>query len=175
MPCCGRSVNGQDWRSILLITLYLFLMRCTASPNYFKQSSSENSLVPEHETELDARFQRLADRCKTDSAHLYLHGDIRRASHTSVGDRVRIEINFDASYRNGPQHSMPIWFRQGFMATPHAKRNWLALTPSRRKEILRYFSRLKSPAARRRNLASALYVLSGAAGRFMGRTCADRS
>jgi hypothetical protein len=107
--------------------------------------------------------------------YLYLHGDIRRASHTSVGDRIRIEINFDASYRNGPQHSMPIWFRQGLMATPQAKKKWLALTPSRKKEILRYFSRLKSPAARGRNLARALHVLSGAPGRFMGRTWADGS
>jgi Bacteriocin-protection, YdeI or OmpD-Associated/Domain of unknown function (DUF1905) len=107
--------------------------------------------------------------------YLYLHGDIRRASHTYVGDRVRIEINFDASYRNGPQHSMPIWFRQGLMANRRAKTNWLALTPSRKKESLRYFSRLKSPAARGRNLARALNVLSGAAGRFMGRTWADGS
>ena len=107
--------------------------------------------------------------------YLYLHGDIRRASHTSVGDRVRIEINFDASYRNGPQHSMPIWFRQGLMVTPQAKKNWLGLSPSRKKEILRYFSRLKSPAARGRNLARALHVLSGTPGRFMGRTWADGS
>jgi hypothetical protein len=107
--------------------------------------------------------------------YLYLHGDIRRASHTSVGDRVRIEINFDASYRNGPQHSMPVWFRQGLMATPQAKKNWLALSPSRKKEILRYFSRLRSPAARGRNLARALHVLSGTPARFMGRTWADGS
>jgi len=102
--------------------------------------------------------------------YLYLHGDIRRASHTSVGDRVRIEIDFDANYRNGPQHSMPIWFRQGLAANPQAKENWLDLSPSRKKEILRYFSRLESQAARGRNLSRALHVLSGAACRFMGRT-----
>jgi hypothetical protein len=107
--------------------------------------------------------------------YLYLHGDIRSASQTSVGDRVRIEIDFDASYRNGPQHSMPIWFRKGLAASAKAKRNWLALTPSRKKEVLRYFSRLKSPAARARNLGRALHVLSGAAGRFMGRSWADGS
>jgi hypothetical protein len=107
--------------------------------------------------------------------YLYLHGDIRKASQTHVGDRVRIEINFDASYRNGPQHSMPIWFRQGLMASPRAKMNWQALTPSRKKEVLRYFSHLKSPAAQGRNLARALHVLSGTAGRFMGRKWADGS
>jgi Bacteriocin-protection, YdeI or OmpD-Associated/Domain of unknown function (DUF1905) len=107
--------------------------------------------------------------------YLYLHGDMRRASQASVGDRVRIEIDFDASYRTGPQHSMPSWFRRGLLATPRAKKNWLALTPSRRKEILRYFSRLKSPAARGRNLASALHVLSGETSRFMGRLWAEGS
>jgi hypothetical protein len=107
--------------------------------------------------------------------YLYLHTDVRRASQTSVGDRVRVEVEFDSSYRNGPQHSMPIWFRRQLMVNAQAKKNWLALTPSRKKEVLRYFSRLKSPAARARNLARALQVLSGAAGRFMGRAWADGS
>jgi hypothetical protein len=107
--------------------------------------------------------------------YLYLHADVRRASQTSVGDRVRVEVEFDSSYRNGPQHSMPIWFRRGLMVNRPAKKNWLALTPSRKKEILRYFSRLKSPDARARNLARALRVLAGAAGRFMGRRWADGS
>src|ERR1700722_12015039 len=107
--------------------------------------------------------------------YLYLHGDVRRTSHASVGDRVRVEINFDASYRNGPQHTMPAWFRLGLTANPQAKKNWLALTPSRKKEILRYFSRLRSPAARTRNLARALHVLSGASARFMARTWSDGS
>lgn len=92
-----------------------------------------------------------------------------------MGDRVQSEINFDASYRNGPQHSMPIWFRQELVANRQAKKNWLALAPSRKKEILRYFSRLKSEAARGRNLAGALHVLSGAAGRYMGRNWTDGS
>src|SRR6266446_5554622 len=33
--------------------------------------------------------------------YLYLHGDIRKASGTEVGDRVRVEVNFDATYKNG--------------------------------------------------------------------------
>ena len=107
--------------------------------------------------------------------YLYLHADVRRASQTSVGDRVRIEVEFDSRYRNGPQHAMPIWFGRGLLMNRRAKKNWLALTPSRKKEILRYFSQLKSPAARARNLARALQVLSGMAGRFMGRAWADGS
>jgi len=103
------------------------------------------------------------------SFYLYLHGDIRKASGTAAGDRVRVQIEFDAAYKNGPQHPMPKWFKQALAANPQAMTNWTALIPSRKKEILRYFSRLTSPAARARNLVRALSVLSGEPGRFMAR------
>jgi len=103
------------------------------------------------------------------SFYLYLHGDIRKASGTAVGDRVDVEIEFDTSYQNGPQHPMPRWFKQALAANSQAMKNWTALIPSRKKEILRYFSRLNSPDARARNLAKALHVLSGETGRFMAR------
>ena len=104
------------------------------------------------------------------SFYLYLHGDIRKASRTAVGDRVRVEIDFDASYRSGPQHRMPRWFKRALAANPQAMKSWTALIPSRKKEILRYFARLNSQDARARNLAKALHVLSGKMGRFMART-----
>jgi hypothetical protein len=106
---------------------------------------------------------------------LYLHGSMRKASGTKVGDRVRVDIDFDAAYRNGPQHPMPKWFKQALEGNPQARKNWTALIPSRKKEILRYFSRLVSVDARVRNLAQALHVLSGQAGRFMGRVWKDGS
>src|ERR1700730_7988982 len=99
--------------------------------------------------------------------YLYLHGDVRKASGTAVGDRVRVEIDFDATYRHGPQHPMPRWFKQALAENLEARKNWMALIPSRKKEILRYFARLNSRDARARNLAKALHVLSGRTGRFM--------
>jgi hypothetical protein len=107
--------------------------------------------------------------------YLYLHGSMRKASGTAVGDRLRVEIEFDAGYRNGPQHPMPKWFKQALDGNPQARKNWTALIPSRKKEILRYFSRLVSDDARVRNQALALHVLSGHAGRFMGCDWKDRS
>ena len=103
------------------------------------------------------------------SFYLYLHGDVRRASGTKVGDRVAVELRFDAKYRNGPLHPMPSWFKQALSKNPKAMKNWEALIPSRKKEILRYFSWLKSKEARERNLEKALRVLSGGKGRFMAR------
>jgi hypothetical protein len=104
------------------------------------------------------------------SFFLYLHGDIRKASGAAVGDRVNVEIEFDASYRSGPQHRMPRWFKEALAANPLVQENWKALVPSRKKEILRYLSRLKSPAAQERNLTRIIKVLSGEPGCFMART-----
>jgi hypothetical protein len=106
------------------------------------------------------------------SFYLYLHGDVRKASNTKVGDRVVAEVAFDAAYRNGPMHPMPPWFEVALANNPKAIANWDALIPSRKKEILRYFSWLKSEAARARNLERALHVLSGRKGRFMARAWA---
>ena len=106
----------------------------------------------------------------TGAFYLYLHGDVRRASETNVGDRVNVELVFDAAYRNGPMHPMPNWFRVPLARNAKALEAWYALIPSRKKEILRYFSWLKSPDARERNVARALHVLAGKGGRFMARS-----
>ncbi len=108
------------------------------------------------------------------SFYLYLHGDVRNASETAVVDRVRVAIEFDAKYRGGRQ-PMPRWFKEALAANPRAKQNWTALTPSRKKEVLRYLSRLRSEKARNRNLARALDMLSGTSGRFMARSWKDGS
>lgn len=106
------------------------------------------------------------------SFYLYLHGDVRKASQTNVGDRVKVDVRFDAAYKNGPMHPMPPWFRSALAKNPKAKKNWEALIPSRQKEILRYFSWLKTPAARERNVQRAIRALSGKPGRFMARSWA---
>lgn len=104
------------------------------------------------------------------SFRLYLHGSVRKVSNTGVGDRVEVEVRFDAKYKNGPSHPMPVWFRDTLGNSAIAKKNWEALIPSRKKETLRYFATLKSVEARKRNLARALEALSGEATRFMARS-----
>ena len=104
------------------------------------------------------------------SFYLYLHGDVREASNTKVGDAVSVELEFDKEYKNGPAHPMPYWFSDALNLNRRAKGAWAELIPSRRKEILRYFSWLKTPAAQSRNVQRAIHVLSGGKGRFMGRS-----
>ena len=104
------------------------------------------------------------------SFYLYLHGEVRKASKTKVGDRVTVEVEFDREYRNGPQHEMPEWFGIPLSKNRKASKSFDALSPSRQKEILRYFANLKSDEARERNVKRALAVLSGSKERFMGRS-----
>lgn len=104
------------------------------------------------------------------SFYLYLHADVRTASKTKVGDTVLVDVSFDVDYKGGPAHEIPDWFQTALNKNLKAKQNWEALIPSRQKEILRYFSWLKSDEAKRRNLEKAIHVLSGNEGRFMARS-----
>jgi hypothetical protein len=104
---------------------------------------------------------------------LYLHGAMRKSAQVDVGDIVTIGLDFDLAYRNGPMHPMPDWFRSELERDPVATVNWDALTPSRQKEVLRYFAALKSETARERNVARAIAALTGSTVRFMGRDWVD--
>ena len=81
------------------------------------------------------------------SFYLYLHGHVRKASDTKVGDTVTVELEFDDKYKSGPANPMPSWFNAALRKNKKAKRAYDELIPSRKKELLRYFSRLKSPVA----------------------------
>jgi hypothetical protein len=105
--------------------------------------------------------------------YLYLHGHIRKASNTKVGDSVNVNITFDSNYKSGPMHPMQDWFRKPLEKNLKAKENWKNLTPSRKKEILRYFSWIKSEEAKNRNVERVLNVLSGKSGRFMAQSWKD--
>ncbi|HSE65601.1 MAG TPA: YdeI/OmpD-associated family protein, partial [Gemmatimonadales bacterium] len=106
----------------------------------------------------------------TGAFYLYLHGDVRRASNTKVGDLVAVEVAFDGAYRGGPMQRLPQWFRKPLAANKQAAAAWKQLTPSRKKEIVRYLAWLKSPEARERNIARALAALSGTPTRYMARS-----
>ena len=101
--------------------------------------------------------------------YLYLHGGMRKAAHVKVDDVVSVALRFDDTYRNGPLHDSPEWFQEALAESPVATKNWTKLSPSRKKEVLRYFAALKSDQAKKRNLIQALRVLEGENDRFMGR------
>jgi hypothetical protein len=92
--------------------------------------------------------------------YLYLHGSVRKASGTGVGDVIEVQIQFDDQYCAGPQPSMADWFETALRSNAAADAGWKQLTPSRQKEIARYLSALKSEAARQRNLRKVLNMLA---------------
>jgi hypothetical protein len=102
--------------------------------------------------------------------YLYLHGHVRKAAGAGVGDVVSLTVQFDDEYAGGPAHPMPSWFGDELERNPAAKQGWAGLTPSRQKEILRYFAGLKSLQAQQRNVQRALHVLAGGKARFMARS-----
>ena len=104
------------------------------------------------------------------SFFLYLHGQVRKASGTKVGDVARFTVEFDAEYPGGPAGPVPRWFTAALRGNAAARKGWDALPPSRKKEIVRYLVQLKSPEARERNLQKALHVLGGGSARFMARS-----
>lgn len=104
------------------------------------------------------------------SFYLYLHGEVRQASNTKAGDAVTVELEFDDEYKGGPAHPMPSWFSDALRRNRSAHQAWSKLIPSRQKEILRYLSRLKTPAAQMQNVRRAIHVLAGGKARFLGRS-----
>lgn len=107
--------------------------------------------------------------------YLYLNGSIRAEAGVVCGDVVQVAMEFDVEYQNGPQHPLPPSFENGLKTAPPALKNWNALSPSRKKEVLRYFAQIKSQDALSRNIARALSVLSGNEGRFLARTWTNGS
>jgi hypothetical protein len=83
-----------------------------------------------------------------------------------VGQRAEFSISFDPSPR---EYVLSPLLQRALDAHPRARHNWEHLTPGRQKEILKYFSSLKSDEARERNLTKILKMLGGEVGRFMGR------
>ena len=109
------------------------------------------------------------------SFYLYLHNDVRRPTNTGVGDVVSVGLSFHADYRGGPQHDMPPYLAAALAGNATAAANWARLPPSRKKEVLRYFSRLKSIEAEERNLARLIEVLEGHERRFLARLWSNGS
>jgi len=101
--------------------------------------------------------------------YLYLDGTIRKAAGTGIGDIVEVSIAFDHAYRSGPQHDMLPAFAARLAQDRQAGARWESLSPSLKKEILRYLANLKSDGARQRNIERAIRVLGGAKERFLAR------
>ncbi len=103
------------------------------------------------------------------SFYLYLHNDIRKPTCSAVGDKVNVTLSFDEGYKGGPLHEMPDSVRSAMQTSSTALANWNALSPSRQKEVLRYFGGLKSQETIENNTKRLIRVLEGTPERFLAR------
>jgi hypothetical protein len=96
---------------------------------------------------------------------LYLNTPMRKAIKKDVGDRIDVRVEFDPVERIIPIHSK---FSMALKMNKDAKKTFENLSPSRRKEIVRYIGFLKSEESIDRNVDRAIQFLIGN-GRFVGR------
>ena len=95
--------------------------------------------------------------------YLYLAEVVRTASKTKVGDLVDVAVEFDAKYRGGPLTPMPRAMKSALAQDAAARGAWDALTPSRKKEVIRYLVALKSAESLQRNVEKFTNQLAGRA------------
>jgi hypothetical protein len=96
---------------------------------------------------------------------LYLNGPMLKATGKGVGDTVRIRVAFDPRDRTTP---MPPALEAALKKSTRARAAFDTLTPSHRKEIMRYIGHLKSEKTIKKNVARAIMSLLGKE-RFAGR------
>jgi hypothetical protein len=96
---------------------------------------------------------------------LYVNTTMLRNSPKRIGEKLDVTIAFDPSDRSIKPHPGLL---RALDDNPGAKIRFASLTASRRKEIIRYISSLKSEESVMRNIARAVDFLSGR-GRFAGR------
>jgi hypothetical protein len=88
---------------------------------------------------------------------LYVNGEMLEASGLNVGDTASIEIEYDPRPRRFP---VPAGLRRALARDPEARAAWDALTPSRRTEIVRYLTSLKTEASVSKNIEKVVRMLT---------------
>lgn len=92
---------------------------------------------------------------------LYINAAMLRLTDARVGQRISLRLELDTSDRT---LATPAPIAALLDEAPLARRHWDALSPSRRKEIIRYFSFAKTDATRQRTLAKLRAILTSPAG-----------
>ncbi|QQR86084.1 MAG: DUF1905 domain-containing protein [Flavobacteriales bacterium] len=149
--------------AIIGINPYVLLPESTLA-QLFAQAGKDKGPIPVHGTiDGHAFIQTLVKYAG--AWRLYLNGPMLKAAKRGVGDTVRIRIAFDPRDRSIP---MPPALEAALKENNKARKVFDALSPSRRKEIMRYIGHLKSEEAIRKNVARAIGFLEGRE-RFAGR------
>ncbi len=143
----------------------------------FKQAGKNTSPIPVIGKINGAKFQQSLVRYQGDW-RLYVNIIMAKAAgipfsksiREIVGTAAAFEIEFNPA---PPVYEMLSFLQDALDKNPGAKDSWNKLPPNRQKEILRYFSWLKSDEAKERNIKKVIAVLLRNEGRFMARNWKD--
>ena len=96
---------------------------------------------------------------------LYINTTMLKNSPKRIGEKVTITLEFDAAERITPMHPK---LEAALKQNPHANEVFEKLSPSRKKEIMRYINYLKTEKSVHKNVDRIINFLSGKE-KFTGR------
>jgi len=143
----------------------------------FSQAGKKTSPIPIRGKINNAFFQQSLVRYQGDW-RLYVNLIMAKAGKLHFSKSITEIVGREASFEvesdpNPPSYKMVTFLKDALDSNPLAKANWDQLPFGRQKEILRYFSWLKSDEAKERNLKKVIEVLTGKEERFMARSWKD--
>jgi len=148
---------------VIGINPYVFLPATTLK-EIFKQAGKEKGPIPVKGKINEHVFIQTLVKY-SGKWRLYLNMPMRKGANADVGDTVDIEIEFDKAERRIAIHPK---LEDALNKNIKAKKAFDQLSPSRRKEIIRYINFLKTDESINRNITRAIQFLTGKE-RFAGR------
>ncbi|MBS1488691.1 MAG: YdeI/OmpD-associated family protein [Bacteroidetes bacterium] len=130
----------------------------------FKQAEKDKGPIPICGSVNDTPYRQTLVKY-SGAWRLYINTSMLKNSPKRIGESVKILVSFDRADRSIKAHPKLIKVLQ---KQNEAKKVFDALTPSLKKEIVRYISHLKSEESVDRNIAKAIDFLLGK-GSFVGR------
>ena len=130
----------------------------------FKEAGKDKGAIPVRGTLNGKAFTQTLVKY-SGKWRLYLNTPMRVGAGIDVGDIANVEIEYDPEPRITPMHPK---LQQALEQNKKAKAAFEKLTPSRKKEIMRYIGFLKTDASVKTNVEKVIQNLLGK-GRFGGR------
>jgi hypothetical protein len=130
----------------------------------FKQAGKDKGTIPVKGT-LDGNPYTQTLVKYSSKWRLYLNTPMRKSAKKDVGDIIEVTIEYDPAERTIPVHPK---FANALIENKKASEVFESLSPSKRKEIVRYISFLKNEASVDKNVIKAIDFLLGK-GRFVGK------
>ena len=140
------------------------LLPDTVLKNIFKQAKKDKGPIPVRGILNGHPFKQTLVKY-SGKWRLYLNTPMRKNAGIDVGDMANFQIEFDPADRTIPMHTK---LKTALNKNKKALHAFEALSPSRKKEIVRYINFLKTEETIDKNVKKAIQFLIGK-GRFVGR------